>query len=168
MQMSKQDKVWMDSEVPTVTVIHSENRNADLSVVDNFEPDEAVAEVTYSQPLATYDGKLHEDDIDKVLGYAWRWTNNVDGSWSRKEEKLSDDDGLLFENGDYNKDVKVLLPNPTRADKVWGRRSSMVGDLFIVNTKSGSIMYSVDNFGFSNLNDKIKNAINENTVGESI
>ena len=104
------------------------------------DPDEAVAEVTYSQPLATYDGKLHEDDVDKALGYAWRWTNNVNGSWSRKEEQLADEDGLLFENGDYNEDVKVLLPNPTHAGKVWGRRSSMGGDIFILKPKAGSIM----------------------------
>ena len=44
----------------------------------------------------------------------------------------------------------------------------MVGDIYILNTKAGSIVYSVDDFGFTNLNDTIKNAINQNTVGESI
>ena len=169
MQMSKQDtdKVWMDSEVPTVTVIHSENRYPDHAGATH-DPDEAVAEVTYLKSLPTYDGKLHEDDLDKVLGYAWRWTNNVNGSWSRKELKLADEDGLLHENGDYNENVKVLLPNPRYEGREMGRRSSMVGDIYILNTKAGSIMYSVDDFGFTNLNDTIKNAINENTVGESI
>jgi hypothetical protein len=166
MQMSKQDTVYMDSEVVTVTVIHSENQDADLSVVDNFEPDEAVAEVTYFKPLATYDGKLHEGDVDNALGYAWRWTNNVNGSWSRKEEQLADEDGLLHENGDYNEDVKVLLPNPTHAGKVWGRRSSMVGDIFILNTKAGSTAYSVDDFGFSKI--EVKNPDAVYAVGEAI
>ena len=46
-----------------------------------------------------------EDDA-LALEYAWRWTNNVDGSWSRRD---------LPDNGDENPDVTVIAPLPVHA-----------------------------------------------------
>ena len=70
------------------------------------------------------------------LEYAYRWTNNVLGSWSIKQKTF--EDGL--ENGDYNEDVTVLYTRPDRM----GQRSSMMGDRFVVD----GVVYKCAVFGF--------------------
>lgn len=92
---------------------------------------EAVASVTY-------DG----DDIDAGLNYAYRWTNNLDGSWSQGEEVVFD--GRLYENTDFNPNVKVLAPLPNILGRTYGHRSSMVGDMMVVDGEG----YKVASFGF--------------------
>lgn len=76
------------------------------------------------------------DNVNEALEYAYRWTNNVMGSWSIKKPYL---DGI-GENGDYNEDVTVLY---TRPDGM-GQRSSMMGDRFIVN----NVVYKCAALGF--------------------
>ena len=58
----------------------------------------------------------HTDDEHEALEYAWRYTNNVVGSWSLKI------------GGDANDDVEVVA---SREDGL-GLRSSMIGDRFYV------------------------------------
>ena len=71
--------------------------------------------------------------------YAFSRTQNVFGSWSRGPE---------FEDGGHNEDfsenVEVVQPLVTFNGKAYGHRSSMIGDLFIVN---GNI-YMCDTVGF--------------------
>jgi len=60
-----------------------------------------------------------------LLEYAYRWTNNVMGSWSIKKEYLEG----IGENGDYNTDVTVLNPR----EDGYGQRSTMMGDRMIIS-----------------------------------
>ncbi len=74
--------------------------------------------------VATVDVPLGED---MPLEYAWRWTNNVEGSWSVKERELEGQP-----NGDFNRWVTVTCPlYVDEKGKTWGHRSSMVGDLYL-------------------------------------
>lgn len=64
---------------------------------------------------------------DEALEYCWRWTNNVLGSWSKKEEES---------NGDLNDRVTVTCELPVNKDGVrMGLRSSMQGDIFETETR---------------------------------
>ena len=70
------------------------------------------------------------DELD-ACEYAFARTQNVFGSWSK---------GPQFEDGDHNEDfsenVEVVQPLLTCGDKSYGHRSSMIGDLFVVNGKT--------------------------------
>ena len=87
-------------------------------------------------------GSTHPD----ALEWAWRRTQNIAGSWSR---------GPLFDgpdephevNGDHHPAVTVLAPLPVVDGKVYGLRSSMVGDVFEV----GGRRYEVAMLGFKEI-----------------
>jgi hypothetical protein len=68
-----------------------------------------------------------EADMD-ACEYAFTRTQNIFGSWSK---------GSQFEDGQHNEDfsenVEVIQPLTTFNGKAYGHRSSMVGDLFVVN-----------------------------------
>ena len=98
---------------------------------------EAVAAVTF-------DG----NDINAGLNYAYRWTNNIDGSWSKGEEFVMD--GQLYDNPDFNENVKVLAPLRKFMGRTIGHRSSSVGDMMVVDGET----YKVASFGF----EKMENA----------
>lgn len=119
-----------------VTVYHQKfNEITGRPVVENGIPMfDAVAEVEAPEGQGGHD----------ALEYAYRWTNNIAGSWSLG--KTHYDDGS--ENGDYNPNVKVLLPNPVYNGRVFGQRSSMVGDVFAV----GNQTFVVAAFGFEPYN----------------
>ena len=72
---------------------------------------------------------------NECLEYAYRWTNNVMGSWSIKEQYLPTRKGEPALNGDYNDDVTVLASRPDGM----GQRSTMVGDCMIVIGESDEI-----------------------------
>ena len=75
----------------------------------------------------------HTEDVDAALEYAYRYTNNVDGSWSMKI------------GGDANDDVTVLAPLLVTADgRKMGLRSTSMFDRMVVNGKT----YKVDMMGF--------------------
>jgi hypothetical protein len=78
-------------------------------------------------PIALVNVPVHQTDT-RALEYAFNVTQNVFGSWSK---------GPQFEHGEINEDfsenVEVLAPLPTYLDRTLGHRSSMVGDLFVVN-----------------------------------
>ena len=73
--------------------------------------------------------------VEEALEYAYRWTNNVMGSWSRSD---------LEDNGDYN-------PNVTRVADLheggMGLRSTSVGDMMHVDGRS----FEVAMMGFQEL-----------------
>lgn len=81
---------------------------------------------------------------DDALEYAYRWTNNVMGSWSIKEEYLGGQ-----ENGDYNEDVTVMaaLPVSKRTGQVMGLRSTSMGDFMLLD----GVKYKVDMVGFKEM-----------------
>ncbi len=76
----------------------------------------------------------------ECLEYAYRWTNNVMGSWSIKKTSFPDPANGDRINGDYNEDVTVLAP---RADGM-GLRSTSMGDRMIAD----GVTYKVDIMGF--------------------
>jgi hypothetical protein len=66
-------------------------------------------------------------DIEDALDFAWRRCQNIDGSWSRG--KVMPDDSL---NEDWSPDVEVVAPLPQHLGRVYGHRSAMVGDRFVI------------------------------------
>ena len=85
------------------------------------------------------------DAID-ALDYAFRWTNNVAGSWSRRD---------IEDNGDFNPNVEVVEPLD---ESGMGHRSTSTGDLMQVidderapEALAGRI-FEVSSFGFKDVN----------------
>ena len=75
----------------------------------------------------------HTEDIDEALEYAYRYTNNIDGSWSMKI------------GSDANDDVTVLAALPVTADgRTMGLRSTSMFDRLTVGDKT----YRVSMTGF--------------------
>tara|TARA_B110000459_G_scaffold59166_1_gene66384 strand:+ start:1600 stop:2067 length:468 start_codon:yes stop_codon:yes gene_type:complete len=76
--------------------------------------------------------------VNQVLEYAYRWTNNVQGSWSMKTD--------FKDNGDYNEDVEVMvdLPVSRNTAQVMGLRSTSMGDFMVFD----GIKYKVGMAGF--------------------
>jgi len=67
--------------------------------------------------------------VESALEYAYRWTNNVMGSWSIQKEMLSEEHA----NGDLNYAVEVKAPLHKGG---MGLRSTSVGDMMHVNGRS--------------------------------
>lgn len=82
------------------------------------------------------DGTDHED----AMSYAYRWTNNVMGSWSIKEEVFDNGEP----NGDYNPNVTVMAP---LHEGGMGLRSTSMGDHMLVGNKK----YKVAMVGFEEI-----------------
>ena len=85
------------------------------------------------------------DAID-ALDYAFRWTNNVAGSWSRRD---------IEDNGDFNPSVEVIEPLD---ESGMGHRSTSTGDLMQIidderapEALAGRI-FEVSSFGFKDVN----------------
>jgi len=103
----------------TITVIHA-------SFLEEGEQPRAVAKVTTSGL-----------DLFQATEYAYRYTNNLDGSWSMK----------LGE--DANDDVEVIAPLISHNGNTYGLRSTSVGDVMIVDDGLGFTDYfKVAGFGF--------------------
>ena len=77
----------------------------------------------------------HTKDIDEALEYAYRYTNNIDGSWSMKI------------GSDANDDVTVLAPLPVYNGRTYGLRSTSMFDRMVVNGKT----YKVSMVGFTEM-----------------
>ena len=99
-----------------VTVVHTAFEDAPT----------IVAEVTAPADTTT---------VESALEYAYRWTNNVMGSWSRDD---------LEDNGDYNPAVKRVAP---LHEDGMGLRSTSMGDMMHVNGRS----FEVAMMGFQEL-----------------
>ena len=74
----------------------------------------------------------HTEDVNEALEYAYRYTNNVDGSWSMKI------------GSDANNDVTVLASLPVANGRTYGLRSTSMFDRLVLNGKT----YKVDMMGF--------------------
>ena len=96
-------------------------------IVKHMEMNEITGAVEGYTPVAVVDA-YQFNDVNEALEYAWRYTNNVMGSWSLKIGE------------DANDDVEVLVK---REDGL-GLRSSMMGDRFEVD----GVEYRVAAFGF--------------------
>ena len=82
----------------------------------------------------------------EALEYAYRWTNNVEGSWSLGVREFEDGES----NGDFNPAVTVVGPmHVDENGKTWGLRSTSVGDHMLMGTEK----YVVASFGFDKLSD---------------
>ena len=92
-----------------------------------------------------------EDDIE-ALEYAYRWTQNLHGSWSRGHMLT---DGQVHEpNPDWNSRVKRLGDLPTYLGEEIGMRSTSVRDYMSVVTKMGEVRrYRVAGVGFDRISD---------------
>jgi len=78
--------------------------------------------------------------LSETLEYAYRWTNNVMGSWSIKKEVFESGES----NGDYNPNVTVMAP---LHEGGMGLRSTSMGDQMLVGNKK----YVVAMMGFETL-----------------
>ena len=78
--------------------------------------------------------------LSEKLEYAYRWTNNVMGSWSRDEEVFEDG----TPNGDFNPAVTRVAP---LHEDGMGLRSTSMGDQMLVGNKK----YVVAMMGFETL-----------------
>lgn len=88
-------------------------------------------------PITVAEVETTHTDVDEALEYAYRWTNNVMGSWSRPEKTFENGEP----NGDYNPFVTTLAP---LHEGGMGLRSTSMGDYMIVDGKK----YKVAAFGF--------------------
>ena len=109
-----------------VTVIHAAFEETPVTVAEVNLPWEVISEA---------------NTVNQVLEYAYRWTNNVQGSWSMKTEF-----GDFKNNGDYNEDVEVMvdLPVSRNTAQVMGLRSTSMGDFMVFD----GIKYKVGMAGF--------------------
>ena len=116
-----------------VTVIHAAFEETPVTVAEVNLPWEVISEAT---------------DANQCLEYAYRWTNNIQGSWSR-DKILTGDNGETINNGDYNDDVKVLTPLHVSKNtgQEMGLRSTSMGDMMEFDGKK----YKVAGFGFKEI-----------------
>lgn len=101
--------------------------------VNHADFDRQTGEVLGYTPVALVNA-VDTDNVNEALEYAWRYTNNVDGSWSMKI------------GSDANDNVTVLadLPVSKRTGNTMGLRSSMMGDRFEID----GVEYKVAMSGF--------------------
>ena len=87
-------------------------------------------------PVTVAEVETTHTDVMEALEYAYRWTNNVMGSWSRPEKTFENGET----NGDYNPFVTTLAP----LHNGMGLRSTSMGDEMICDGKT----FKVAMFGF--------------------
>ena len=80
-----------------------------------------------------------------ALEYAYRRTQNIEGSWSKGP--TIEWEGQEHDNGDYSEDITVMAPLHNKDGVEYGLRSTSVGDHIVF----GTTKYKVDSFGFSEL-----------------
>ena len=85
-------------------------------IVKHMEMNSDTGAVEGYTPVAIVDAYAF-NEVNEALEYAWRYTNNVMGSWSLKIGE------------DANDDVEVLV----KREDGMGLRSSMMGDRFEVD-----------------------------------
>ena len=80
-----------------------------------------------------------------ALEYAYRKTNNIDGSWSKPQS--FEFKGKVYDNPDYSPDVTVMAPLEVVDGEEYGLRSTSMGDQMLFGTKK----YKVAAFGFEEI-----------------
>jgi len=133
-----------NTNVKSVVVYHSEEfMNRESAYIP-------MASVNLAIEKSTRDDKFIKDM--HAMEYAYRWTNNVMGSWSLKDEEV-------FENGEMNRDlnqsVTVLKGLQFNEDgRLMGHRSTSIGDVMHVQYVDGrNAWYMVAPFGFTFVNE---------------
>jgi hypothetical protein len=102
----------LDKKYQTIDVIHR--------AFEDLDEIATVAQVTVHRGA----------DLEDNINFAWRVTQNIEGSWSRDKYMPS---GEL--NEDYNPWVKTIKPLKVDEDgKEWGHRSSSIGDVYVLDT----------------------------------
>lgn len=102
-----------------------------------------IVEVYYT---GTHMANIHLEGANNIIGAletAHMLTQNIEGSWSR---------GPTFEDGDepnldYDERIEVLVPLEEYEGRLYGHRSSMIGDLFVIDGQK----YEVDFSGFKEI-----------------
>ena len=89
----------------------------------------------------------------EALEYAYRWTNNVMGSWSR--DRYMNERGETVVNEDYNPNVMVMADLHKKDGQTYGLRSTSVGDWMLLGNKR----YEVASMGFKEVNLEPKEGI---------
>jgi hypothetical protein len=80
-----------------------------------------------------------------ALEYAYKRTNNIEGSWSKGE--TFEWEGETFVNPDFSEDVTVMAPLPVVDGVEYGLRSTSMGDQMLF----GTTKYKVAAFGFKEI-----------------
>ena len=80
--------------------------------------------------------------VMSALEYAYKRTNNIDGSWSKG--KTFEFKGETYVNPDYSSDVTVMSPLKVVDGVEYGLRSTSVGDQMLL----GTVKYKVAPMGF--------------------
>jgi len=119
-----------------ILVLHHNHRDNSFNHVATVD---ATCEISNAQD--------HAEAVNWALEYAYRLTQNIEGSWSR--ERVLEIDGELIENPDWNKHVTTVMPLEIYNGEEYGHRSSMMGDRMIIDGKT----FEVDFFGFKGLCD---------------
>ena len=81
-----------------------------------------------------------------ALEYAYRRTQNIDGSWSKGP--VIEWEGQEHDNGDYSLDITLMAPlHKDKDGKEWGHRSTSMGDHILF----GTVKYVVGAVGFEEI-----------------
>ena len=86
-------------------------------------------------PLSTV-----EAGITASLEYAYRRTQNIEGSWSKGP--TIEWEGETHQNGDYSEDVTVMAELPTKDGKVYGLRSTSMMDQMLIGNKKYKVAFA--------------------------
>jgi hypothetical protein len=78
----------------------------------------------------------------EALEYAYRVTQNIDGSWSKGP--AIEWEGEIHNNPDYNPNITVIQPLHEKNGNTYGLRSTSMGDEMIMDGKT----YRVASVGF--------------------
>jgi hypothetical protein len=87
----------------------------------------------------------NEFSAEMALEYAYKKTNNIEGSWSKPQ--VFEFEGKVYDNPDFSEDVTVMAPLPVVDGKEYGLRSTSMGDQMLFGTKK----YKVAAFGFKEI-----------------
>lgn len=99
------------------------------------EDNPKLVAIVESPHVSKDEGMTDEDHLE----YAYRWTQNIGGSWSRGADN----------NPDYNWRVKKMQANEVIDGKTYGQRSTSVGDYMSLSDATGNIRrYRVAGVGF--------------------
>jgi|TARA_R110002074_G_scaffold135492_2_gene280108 hypothetical protein len=117
--LANEGLTYIATDLILYITVRKKERNMQIEVIHSAFEDEAEHVANVAAPQA---------DVMEALEYAFRYTNNVEGSWSMKV------------GGDSNDDVEVVKP----LYKGRGHRSTSVGD----HMRVGDQLYIVAGMGF--------------------
>tara|TARA_R110001592_G_scaffold293671_3_gene563299 strand:+ start:705 stop:1160 length:456 start_codon:yes stop_codon:yes gene_type:complete len=130
-QTAMQSLMTVHSCVKNVSSNHDRSLEMKVTVIHKAFEDQPVIVAEVEAPEDT---RYVDMEVDEQLEYAYRWTNNLAGSWSRTN---------VPNNGDENSNVTVLAP----LEDGMGLRSTSIGDLMMI----GNDIYEVSDCGFKQL-----------------